>query len=559
MMVAAIISVVVLGVLLFANSTIGPHPAFLPSLFTVLVLCYLITVVLLVEQYRAGGGPRLLPLSWAYTWAAAAVVAHALLFPGVLSEAGLLGAAPSSSTWLWIAWHLGFPLLLAATLSPWASPLDLWADQRDGRGRRVLVSHLVVVVVVAAVTVLATAGAAYLPTIIERGDYTVLLGGFGPVLAGVTGVALAVALLGVYRRRHLGGLEAWALVALVATCGDIILVVVSDSRYTVGWYAGRVLAVLAATAVLVAILREVTVLHLRVRRFAEQFEAQKDSLRDAQALRDHLTAVVSHDMRTPLTGLLGYLEVLRHDSDDMSPEMIERMQDRCRLLARRLTLLTEDLLAVATLDRGELQVSPFGILLCEELNACVAGFPDLEVEVDCPPDLEVVADSLRFQQALTNVIRNAELYGAKPVRVVAASLPGLVVEVRVTDAGPGVHPDFEPHLFERYTRGPGTVAQGSGLGLSVVQDLMTAHGGSVRYERGDNAFVLTLPGLPARPAGTAPMDPDAVPGSESDTGFDSGLGRGPDHERDEGLVDRPDTGEQRSEEPNPPATFAVQP
>ncbi len=84
--------------LLFLNADLllGPHPAFLPAFLTLVLACDLLTAVLLVEQYRAGGGPRVLALSAAYVWSAAIVVPHALVFGGLFTPTGLLGASPAA-------------------------------------------------------------------------------------------------------------------------------------------------------------------------------------------------------------------------------------------------------------------------------------------------------------------------------------------------------------------------------------------------------------------------------------------------------------------------------
>jgi signal transduction histidine kinase len=138
-------------------------------------------------------------------------------------------------------------------------------------------------------------------------------------------------------------------------------------------------------------------------------------------LRDHLTAVVSHDLRTPLAGLQGYLEMLR--DDDLDSPLARRMLERSWMLTRRLTLLTEDLLSSATLEHGDLVVTPEVLELNQQLVECATCFPDLDLEVDCPPGLAAYADSLRLQQILANLVRNAQKHGAEPVRITAAPDP----------------------------------------------------------------------------------------------------------------------------------------
>jgi signal transduction histidine kinase len=171
------------------------------------------------------------------------------------------------------------------------------------------------------------------------------------------------------------------------------------------------------------------------------------------------------------------------------------MLERSWMLTRRLTLLTEDLLASSTLEHGDLVVIPELLDLNLQLAECATCFPDLDLELDCPPGLAAYADPLRLQQILANLVRNAQKHGAEPVLIAAAadpSHPGGVV-IRVSDAGAGVPATFVPRLFEPYSQGTSTATGGAGLGLSVVRDLVGAHHGSICYERDGNAFVFTLP------------------------------------------------------------------
>jgi len=244
---------------------------------------------------------------------------------------------------------------------------------------------------------------------------------------------------------------------------------------------------------MLAILRESSKLQERTSDAARRLEEQNAQLLEATRLRDHLTAVVSHDMRTPLAGLQGYLEMLR--DDDLESPLARRMLDRSWMLTRRLTLLTEDLLAAATLRHGDLVVSPEVVDLSQQLGECATCFPDLDLELDCPPALAAYADPLRLQQILANLVRNAQKHGAEPVRIAAAPDPAQpgAVTIRVSDAGPGVPVALMPRLFEPYSQGVSTPTGGSGLGLSVVRDLVSAHNGTVGYDATGNAFVFTLP------------------------------------------------------------------
>jgi signal transduction histidine kinase len=165
-------------------------------------------------------------------------------------------------------------------------------------------------------------------------------------------------------------------------------------------------------------------------------------------------------------------------------------------------LLSENLLTAATLEHADLVVIRERLDMKQQLAECAACFPDLDLRVECPPELTVHADSLRLQQVLTNLVRNAQKHGAEPV-LISVSGDDSTVTIRVSDSGPGVLPDFVPHLFDRYTQGGG-ITGGSGLGLSVVRDLVRAHGGEVWYDAASCAFVVTLPSAGGNPRPALP-------------------------------------------------------
>ena len=501
--VAGLMLVLTAALLLRAEQFVGANATFVPITLTLFVTLNLITTLLLTERYRAGGSPRLLVLSWGYLWAGAMTVAYALVFPHFISSDGLLGATPSSSAWVWVAWHTGFPLLLAAGLAPWPHRWQERGLQEHGRAGRAAITHVVVLAAAVGVTALCTVGSSWLPTVVDGMDYDALSERFGVWIMGVNLAALLVALVGILARGRTHGLEVWALVAAVAGTCDALLTLVSMERFTLGWYAARSLSLLAAAVVLATMLAEITVLHRQANLRSRELAEQNRELLEAQRLREHLIAVVSHDMRSPLTGLQGYLELLSESGDELPPAQVARMYRRSTVLTKRLTLLTEDLLATATLAHGQLEVYPEQAALPTQLSEVAATFPDLDLVLDCPADLLVLADTLRLQQILTNLVRNAVQHGVAPVTITAAARDDRV-EVRVGDAGPGVPAEFVPRLFEAYSRADDRTTPGSGLGLSVVRELAELMGGHTSYDSGDHTFVVDLPRTGSAGSAAAP-------------------------------------------------------
>jgi signal transduction histidine kinase len=508
LVIAGTIPLMVLVALPWRSEEMPEIPAFSAIWLALLITFDLLTVLLLLGHYRAGGSPRLLALSWAFLWSAGAAIQIAFAVPGVLQSDPTFATDNNSLQWLWVSRHVVPPVLIAVALAPWPDALERKFGSREGRGVRAALSWVIVAALTVAFSLLIAHAPEQLPSITAGAENR--LDSFGITSVAIVNLlAVLVAVWGVTKRRSNEGLERWAVVASVAFLGDVWLTSLYEDRFTVAYYLARFLGLAASAIVLLAILRETSKIQMLTSETAHRLEERNAELVEATKLRDHVTAVVSHDMRTPLAGLQGYLEMLR--DDDLASPLARRMLERSWMLTRRLTLLSEDLLAAATLEHGDLVVTPELLDLNQQFVECATCFPDLDLELECPPGLAAYADPLRFQQILSNLVRNAQKHGAEPVLITAVPDPARAggVVIRVSDAGPGVPATFVPRLFDRYSQGTRTPTGGSGLGLSVVRDLVSAHGGSVRYEKFGNVFIFTLP------APKMSVDPHAVSIDES--------------------------------------------
>lgn len=209
----------------------------------------------------------------------------------------------------------------------------------------------------------------------------------------------------------------------------------------------------------------------------------------------------SHELRTPLSLLKIELELaLAHDRPR------EELQAALRSAAvetDRLAQLAEDLLVLARSDQGRLQIRSEEIGADRVLEDVRQRFArraaDLgrEIIVEAPPGLLVVADRLRLEQAVSNLVENALRHGAGVVGLSARPVESGVVEVHVLDEGPGFDAEFLPRAFERFSRSDESRSGGgAGLGLAIATVITGAHGGSIRAANraGGGADVwLTLP------------------------------------------------------------------
>jgi PAS domain S-box-containing protein len=215
-------------------------------------------------------------------------------------------------------------------------------------------------------------------------------------------------------------------------------------------------------------------------------------------LNSDVLGMLGHDVRGPLTVVLGYLEELDEEWDHATETVRKGQVTTARAAATRLRTLVDDILALASVESGTIRAEAsdhdLAVLVSEALSE-VPGHVGIAIEGD--RSLRVWCDAFHVRQVVANLAGNALRYGAPPVVI---SLVGGDddAQVRVTDHGPGVPADFVANLFDRFSRAPGQhAARGSGLGLYIARRLAEANRGTVRYEPGPDGdgavFTLTLP------------------------------------------------------------------
>jgi signal transduction histidine kinase len=219
--------------------------------------------------------------------------------------------------------------------------------------------------------------------------------------------------------------------------------------------------------------------------------------RRLEALRQEVLSLVSHDLRSPLTVVRGYLDILDRPLDD---ERRTTAIDSARRAAQRMEGLLDDLLHAT---RAEAVFAP-RVMRPVDLSVLVEGVAtalQMSVEQDIITSLEpgvmVLGDPFRLEQAVTNLIGNAIKHGPAQgeVRVSVETRNDRVV-VSIEDDGPGIPADQREHVFQRGTRGSASQSTpGMGLGLYIVRVVAEAHGGLAYVDDSDSGtrFVLDLP------------------------------------------------------------------
>ena len=290
---------------------------------------------------------------------------------------------------------------------------------------------------------------------------TALLVGAG-LIAGLTGAALLFTGLISSMRRPLEDLvEASGRLA----AGDL------DVRVKVGG--------LSETATLGGAFNEM----------AEELQRRAGERDQLERMKDEFVLTASHELRSPLTSVQGFAELLLLEREKLSPQQAETVEvilDNTRHLVR----LLNDLLDLARSDAGRLTIRPeptgAASLIEDAVRTMRAQFEarrqtlSLEVEPGLP---QVSADRDRIRQVLVNLLTNANEYCPEGAGIgIKGRRVGAEVEIDVVDDGPGIPAEQLEHIFERFTRGDAGETQrvgGTGLGLAISKSLIELHGGAI--------------------------------------------------------------------------------
>ncbi|ARM86063.1 sensor histidine kinase [Marinobacter salarius] len=238
---------------------------------------------------------------------------------------------------------------------------------------------------------------------------------------------------------------------------------------------------------------------------ASRIASQIELLTEKDAQRRQLVAQVSHDLRTPLASMQGYIESLKLRRDRLTAEEQDRFLDIALKEGRRLSRLVDELFELAALEAREKQPVPEPFPLAELVHDVVqkhgqeAGARQLELVVDGDPDLPLAyADLAMTERVLDNLIGNAIAYSPSESRieVVFGQADGLP-QVCVHDSGPGIPEEDLPHIFDPFYRGESSGGSGhAGLGLAIARRIMSLQGGDICVENlssGGASFCIRLP------------------------------------------------------------------
>ena len=261
-------------------------------------------------------------------------------------------------------------------------------------------------------------------------------------------------------------------------------------------------------AALVDLLVGQTAHALRVQALARQ-QQETMVLADTEKTRSNFLRGISHDLRTPLTSIIGASATLLEDFDGLPPATRVQLAGGIQADAQWLLSMVENILSVTRIQQSDMAIAKTEEAAEEVVGEAVALFrrrhPDALITVHPARDLLLVPmDALLITQVMNNLLDNTRRHGGGQTKVsVEMRERGGYAVVSVTDDGPGIRPQLLPHLFEALPVKPGgqDATRGAGIGLSICKTIVEAHGGWIKAENVRNGGARLTFALPMESEG----------------------------------------------------------
>jgi len=200
-------------------------------------------------------------------------------------------------------------------------------------------------------------------------------------------------------------------------------------------------------------------------------------------LKDKFLALAAHELRTPITSMSGYIQLLHRklqNSSVVEGDWIESLLQE----SKRLTTLIEEILEINKMNAGKLtydfQECSIDSLLKEAIKIIEITYPHRKIVVPNKlPSLQVIGDKLKLIKAFYNILENAVKYSEKNVQIKITKNKSFV-EIAISDLGKGISEEDLPYIFEGFFKGKGNVEEGMGLGLFYAKNVIQSHKGKIK-------------------------------------------------------------------------------
>ena len=451
--------------------------AFMPAYGTAIFVNDSISAALLFAQFSVLRSRALLALASAYLWTGFIAIPWVLTFPGVFPGAGPLGAGLQSTACLYFCWHVGFTLFVIVYV--FLKDLDpIKGLSESGVRAAVLASVGSVAALVFGATVLVTAGNALMPPIMLD---TVRISNVWFYVAGPTAALIVVTLVLLWLRRR-SVLDLWLMVVLCAYTIEIALISFPvPTRFSLGWYVGRVYGLLAGSLVLLILLAETTMLYGQLLRavLAQRRE------REARLMTgDAVSASIAHEVRQPLSAMITNAGAGLRWLDRVTPDLDEAKAALKKVVTdgHRADAVIENVRALFKKDARTWTSLDVNNLIREALGLVRDDLQTHRIVVQAERNERsprIKGDQIQLQQVLVNLLTNAIDAMATNDRERVLCVRCEVhdsgsVMVSVEDTGKGVEPSAADRIFSPLFT---TKAHGMGMGLSICRSIVEAHEG----------------------------------------------------------------------------------
>jgi signal transduction histidine kinase len=453
--------------------------AFIPSIEAIIFVNDFITSVLLFTQYSIVRTRAILVLASGYLFTALIVIPHALTFPGAFAPTGLLGVGLQSTGWLYYFWHIGSAsaVLVYAILKD-ANPPH--AAKRHSVASAIAWSAAVVTALVCGLTWLAITGEWFLPALFSDSTQHIRTGLdiFIPLIL-LIGMS-AIATLWVRRRSVLDYwlmLVVWALIL-----EQVLIALLSDARFSLGFYTGRIFSLVTSIIVLVVLLAESSAIHARL---AAAMIRQRRERESRHMTVDSVTASIAHEINQPLTAIVANggaaLRFLK-----ITPPNLDETQAAVKTIVHDAHRAGEVLRSLREMfKKGDQEHAPLDInmlihdvltLVHDESRASHV-FIETRLSNTLP---NVNGNRFQLQQVILNLVVNAfdamklVTNRRRVLRLRTAIDESEGVLVTVEDTGTGIDLKDTERIFDSFFT---TKSHGMGVGLFLCRSIVEAHSG----------------------------------------------------------------------------------
>jgi signal transduction histidine kinase len=482
---------------------------FIPVILAIVFVANLITAVLLFNQSAVTTSRALLVLANGYLFSALIVIPHALTFPGAFAPKGLLGAGAQSSGWLNVFWHLGF--LVAVTGYAWLKDRDRRTDAvRPSALTAFCWSAAIQISLVCSLTWAVTTWDRLMPRMFFDDLSMAPLGHY------VTGmiVLMSVLVLLLMWTRRTSVLDLWVMVVICMLISEMTLVALGmTSRFSLGWYVSRALAVGVSTVVLIALLSESMRLHTALSRANVLLRRERrNKLMNVEAA----TSSIAHEVRQPLTAIAAKTAAARRWLERAPPDL-DRAKKLLGDIERANFLASEVLTNVRRLFRDtdhKQQSIDVNNLVREALQVLHGELNDHDIKTDVELASElpfVIGHEVQLQEVVLNLVHNA-IDAMAPTKIDRRALKvrtkpdgAKTIIIEVEDSGPGIEPERLGSIFEPFVT---TKPSGTGLGLAICSTIVERHGGRLTASSDGKSGATFKIVLPVEPTGRAPLVPN---------------------------------------------------